>query len=103
MEFVELPRARPFFAPKFKPPAAPVVLLLLKAKPVTGAAGVVGVVLLLTGKDGVVDVFGVVVWKEKLVAGAVVAGVVVVWKEKLVAGAVVVVAVMPAVALLVLD
>ena len=46
----------------------------------------VGVVLLLTGKDGVVDVFGVVVWKEKLVAGAVV-----------------VVAVMPAVALLVLD
>ena len=87
MEFVELPRARPFFAPKFKPPAAPVVLLLLKAKPVTGAAGVVGVVLLLTEKDGVVDVFGVVVaWKEK----------------RLVAGAVVAVAVMPAVALLVL-
>ena len=47
----------------------------------------VGVVLLLTGKDRVVDVFGVVV----------------VWEEKrLVAGAVVAVAVMPAVALLVL-
>ena len=89
MEFVELPRARPFFAPKFKPPAAPVVLLLVKAKPVTGAAGVVGVVLLLTEKDGVVDVFGVVVVKLKA------AGVV--------AGAVVAVAVMPAVALLVLD
>ena len=87
MEFVELPRAVPFVAFKFKLPAAPVVLLLLKAKPVTGAAGVVGVVLLLTEKDGVVDVFGVVV----------------VWEEKrLVAGAVVAVAVMPAVALLVL-
>ena len=68
-------------------PPVVVVLLLFKAKPVTGAAGVVGVVLLLTEKDGVVDVFGVVV----------------VGKEKLVAGAVVAVAVLPAVALLVLD
>ena len=49
----------------------------------------VGVVLLLTEKDGVVDVFGVVVVKLKATG--------------VVAGAVVAVAVMPAVALLVLD